>query len=261
MISTAVRSSVLLLLFGLAIPACFATPHPAYLRAVLPPAAANASPKAPPAPKSPEKNSWNANLESVLHVMDTASTNFHTAEADFVWQQYTKLVDDITDTQKGKIYFRRSGKDIELAAEVTSDTPKSLLVSGGKIQLYQPAINRVEIYNEGKNRDLFESFLLLGFGVSGHDLQNSFDVSYVGPQSLHGVATGELQLIPKSQKVRNTFDRILLWINSDGVSIQQQLFSDGNYRLNEYSGIQLNRKLSNNVFKLKTNSSTEFISH
>lgn len=206
---------------------------------------------------------WNQSREGVLNVMDMAAKHFRSAQADFVWQLYTKVIDEITDTQKGKIYFRRNGSDLEMTADVTqpAESPKSVLVSGGRIQLYEPRINRVQIYTEGKNRDLFESFLLLGFGGGGHDLEKSFDVKYLGAKELNGTATGELQLIPKSQKVRNNFDHILLWINSDGVSIQQQLFSGGDYRLNQYSGIQLNQKISDNVFRLKTNSKTEFISH
>jgi hypothetical protein len=229
-----------------------------------PASAHNSAPNSAISPANPPANApWNQSLEGVLRVMDAASQNFRTAEADFVWQQYTKLLDDMTDTEKGKIYFRRTEHGVELAADVTqpAESAKSLLIADGKIQLYQPISNRVQIYNEGKNRDVFESYLLLGFGAGGHDLENSFDVTFLGAKELNGVQTGELQLIPKSQKVRNTFDRILLWINSEGVSIQQQLFSDGNYRLNQYSSIQLHRKLSDNVFKLRTNSKTEFISH
>ena len=49
------------------------------------------------------------------------------------------------------------------------------------------------------------------------------------------------ELVPKSEKVRNTFDHIWLWIDpSRGVSVQQQLFEpSGDYRLAKYSDIQL----------------------
>ena len=48
-------------------------------------------------------------LESVLKTMDAAAANFQTTQADFVWDQYQKVVDE-TDTQKGTVYYRRSGK-------------------------------------------------------------------------------------------------------------------------------------------------------
>jgi outer membrane lipoprotein-sorting protein len=77
------------------------------------------------------------------------------------------------------------------------------------------------------------------------------------------VATAKLQLIPKSDKVRNTYNKIFLWIDLDkGVSLQQQFFSpQGDYRLTKYSSIQLNeKKISDDVFKLKTTSKTQMVS-
>jgi hypothetical protein len=43
--------------------------------------------------------------------------------------------------------------------------------------------------------------------------------------------------------------------------VQQQLFEPGgDYRLAKYSEIQINQKLPDNVFKLKTTGKTKFIS-
>src|SRR4029077_14411216 len=46
------------------------------------------------------QTSDSAGLETVLQKMDSASAAFQTAQADFVWDQYQKVVDE-TDTQKG----------------------------------------------------------------------------------------------------------------------------------------------------------------
>src|SRR5271165_98338 len=81
-------------------------------------------------------------LEQVLSQMDTASTRFRSTEASFTWIQYNKVIDDIADTQKGKIYFRRTGRDIEMAANITEPDTKLLVFSGGKIQVYQPRIDQ-----------------------------------------------------------------------------------------------------------------------
>ena len=53
----------------------------------------------------------------------------------------------------------------------------------------------------------------------------------------NGVATAKLQLVPKSEKVRNTYSEIFLWIDLDkGISVQQQFFQpQGDYRLAKYS--------------------------
>ena len=54
------------------------------------------------------------------------------------------------------------------------------------------------------------------------------------------------------------FSHIILWIDpARGVSLQQQFFQQGgDYRLSKYSDIQLNRKIPDSVFKLKTDNKT-----
>ena len=114
----------------------------------------------------PQGNS--AAPERVLADMDTASKNFRSAEASFVWNQYQKVIDE-TETQTGKIYFRRQNGEIQMAADISEPDKKYILYSGGKVQVYQPKIDQVTEYNPGKNRSDLESFLVLGFGGSGHD--------------------------------------------------------------------------------------------
>ena len=203
-----------------------------------------------------------SHLQSVLTQMDRTAANFHTTQATFVWTQYTKIVDE-TDIQKGTVYFRRSGNQVEMAADISEPAPpKYVLFTGSKVQVYQTKIDQVTEYNTGKDRAAFESFLVLGFGGSGQDMLKSFDVTYLGTEGLDGVDTAKLDLVPKSTKVRNTFNHIWLWIDpARGVSLRQQLFApNGDYRLAEYSDIRLNEKIPDSVFKLKTTGKTKFLS-
>ena len=202
-----------------------------------------------------------AGLDRVLSQMDAAAKNFRTTEASFEWDQYQKVIDD-TDIQKGKIYFRREGGETQMAAEVVEPDKKYVLYSSGKVQVYQPKIDQVNEYNAGKNRADIESFLVLGFGGSGHDLLKSYDVKYLGSETANGVEAGKLELVPKSARLRGNIARILLWIEpAKGVSVQQQFFEPGgDYRLAKYSQIQINQKLPDNAFKLKTTGKTRFIS-
>jgi len=210
-------------------------------------------------PQSQESKS--SSLESVLKKMDAAASNFRTTQADFVWEQYQKVVND-KDTQKGTVYYRRAGKDIQMMAEVKEPERKYVLFKDGKLHVYQPKIEQVMIYATGKNREEIESYLVLGFGGSGQDLLKAFEVSYQGPESIDNVSTAKLQLIPKSEKLRNTFKEIFLWIDLErGISVQQQFFEpQGDYRLAKYSSIRLNEKIPAEVFQLKTTGKTQFVS-
>ncbi len=213
-----------------------------------------------------------AALDAVLKKMDAVAANFRTTQAEFEWDTYAKVIDEVDDVETGTIYYRRTSKDIEMMAEVKKtgtsvsdlkNEPKYVLFSGGKVRLYQPKIDQVTEFDLGKNRSEFESYLVLGFGGSGDDLQKSFDVTYVGPETINGIATAKLQLVPKSAKVRNTYSQIFLWIDLErGISVQQQFFQpQGDYRLAKYSDIQVNgKKIPDEVFKLRTTSKTQTIS-
>jgi outer membrane lipoprotein-sorting protein len=193
--------------------------------------------------------------------MDKTAADFRSAEADFVWDQYQKVVDE-TESQTGKVYYRRSGKETQMAADIMHPDAKCVLMADGKIQVYQPRIDQVTIYNPGKNRETVESFMVLGFGGGGHDMLKSFDIRYLGIETLNGVETAKLDLAPKAQSVRNSISHIVLWIDpARGVSVQQQLFEpSGNYRLAKYSDILINQKISDSAFRLKTTGKTKFVS-
>ena len=199
-------------------------------------------------------------LESVLNSMDKAAANFRNAQADFVADQYQKVVDD-HDFQKGTIYFRKQNDDVEMAADFTSPEKKYVLFSKGLVSYYQPKIDQVTEYNAGKNKADFESFLVLGFGGRGHDLAKSYDVKFGGMEQAQGVSAAKLELTPKSARVKNMFNLITLWIDPAlGVSVQQRFDEpSGDYRLTKYSNIQVNKKMPNDVFKLKTSGKTKYV--
>jgi outer membrane lipoprotein-sorting protein len=200
-------------------------------------------------------------LPCVLKKMDDAAASFHATQADFVWDQYQRVVDE-TDTQKGTVYYRRAGKDIEMMAAIKEPDAKFVLYKDGKLQVYQPKIEQVIVYPTGGNQNEIESYLVLGFGGSGEELKKSFDVSYLAEETVGGVATGKLQLIPKSEKFRNNVSKIVLWIDLNlGISVQQQFFQgQGDYRLAKYSAVNLKAKIGNDAFQLKTTKKTQFVS-
>lgn len=202
-----------------------------------------------------------APLDSVLQKMDAAAANFQTTQADFVWDQYQRVVDE-TDTQKGTVYYRRSGKEIEMMADIKEPEQKFLLYKDGKLQVYQPKIEQVIQYTAGANHNEIESYLVLGFGGSGQDLKNSFDVTYQGEETIDNIATAKLHLTPKSEKVRNYFTEAFLWIDLNrGISLQQKFMqSQGDYRLAKYSAVKVNAKISSDVFRLKTTGKTKIAS-
>jgi outer membrane lipoprotein-sorting protein len=200
-------------------------------------------------------------LESVLKRMDATAAGFHTARADFVWDHYQKVVDE-TDTQKGTVYYRRAGNEIEMMAQIKEPDVKFVLYKEGKFQIYQPRIEQVMVFSAGANHNEMEGYLVLGFGGSGEDLKKAYDVTYLGEEKIDNIATAKLQLIPKSEKVRNYFSKAFLWIDLNrGISVQQKFEeSQGDSRLAKYSAVEVPAKIGNEVFQLKTTKKTQFVS-
>lgn len=209
---------------------------------------------------SQQSSAGQQSLNAVLQDMDKAAAKFKTAQADFEWDQYERVVDE-HDIQKGQIYFRRTKTGIDAAIRVTSPDAKQVLFKDGKLMLYQPKIDQVTEYKASANRAEVESFMSLGFGASGKDLARNFEIKLDGWETVDGVKTAKLDLTPKEAKVRSSLSRVLLWMDPvQDVSLKQQFFEpSGDYRLTHYTNIRLNRRISDDVFRLKTTSRTNFV--
>jgi outer membrane lipoprotein-sorting protein len=225
-----------------------------------------ATKKSKPKPSSPAAAAATQGtdpLDNVLHTMDQTAASFRSAQADFVWTTYNAVIKEVDGTDKGKIYFRRSGKETEMAAAMAPPDEQQIIFSGGKIKVYRAQTKQVNVYDAGTHREEFETLLVLGFGSSGSEMRKSFEIKYLGEEKIADVQTARLQLTPIAPKVKEQFPRIDLWIDTTrGLSLRQQLWqTNGDYRVADYSNFQLNKKISDNVFKLKTPGDTTVVNH
>jgi outer membrane lipoprotein-sorting protein len=202
-------------------------------------------------------------LEKVLAKMDETAAKFRTAQANFTWTTFNSVVNEESGSQTGKIYFQRKGNETEMAANIDPPDAQQVVFSQGKIQVYKSRMGTLDVYDAGTHREEFETFLVLGFGSSGEDMSKSFDVSYGGEEKVDGIDTARLELVPKSDKIKQHFPQIILWINpQNGISVQQKLMEpNGDYRLAKYSDIKLGQKIPGKVFQLKTSGNTKVLTH
>src|SRR3979490_2791184 len=77
--------------------------------------------------------SESAGLDKVLTQMDAAAKNFRTTQASVVSDQYQKVINQ-TETQKGKIYFRREGGEIQMAADFVEPARKYVITGGANVR-------------------------------------------------------------------------------------------------------------------------------
>ena len=231
----------------------------------LPAQAGKKHPQQPPAPKqvTQSQSPKTGSLQDVLHSMDENAGKFRSAQADFAWTPYNSVIDEKETPDKGRIYFRKSGKEIQMAALINPPDNRQIVFTGGKVQVYQPKTKIVDVYDASAHRDEVESFLVLGFGSSGDDLRKSFEIKYLGDEKIGPVQTAHLQLTPLAEKVKKSFPRIDLWIDPQrGLSLRQQLFqTGGDYRLADYTNIRVDERVPDGAFKIKPSGSTRTVTH
>jgi len=199
-------------------------------------------------------------LESILARMDQSAPGFHGARAKLVLVNYTAILGDTT-TERGTLQMQRlKQSDVRAIIDFSALPENARVVSfqGKSLKIYYPNTKEVQEYAVGKNADVLNQFLLLGFGSSGKDLRANYVISEKGSETIAGRNTTRLQLIPKDPELKSKLSEVELWIPSDATYPLQQKFSEskasGNYRQVTYSDVQFNPEMKTPLeFKIPAN--------
>jgi outer membrane lipoprotein-sorting protein len=199
-------------------------------------------------------------LESILARMDQSAPNFHGATAKLVLVNYTAILGDTT-TERGTLTMQRlKPTDVRAIIDFSALPENARIVSfqGKTLKIYYPNTREVQEYAVGKNADVLNQFLLLGFGSSGKDLQANYVITEKGSETIAGRNTTRLQLIPKDAELKSKLSEVELWIPADATYPLQQKFSEskasGNYRQVTYSDVQINPEMKTPLeFKVPAN--------
>jgi outer membrane lipoprotein-sorting protein len=201
------------------------------------------------------------NLDAVLRQMDAASARFRSAEADFKWDLYQRVVRETT-TQTGTIYFLKNGGSLQMGAKVAPPEAKTVEYKGGKLTLFDPSQNHVTEMNAGANQATYESFLTLGFGGSGKDLEKVWNITDAGSEQMNdgsgSVKVEKLDLVSKDPNTRNTFTHVTIWVDPvRAISLKQMFFTPSeDVRTAVYTHVRVNEKVDMGKFAIKTNGKT-----
>ena len=186
--------------------------------------------------------------EDLLKQLDTESKSFHALSANVERTKVTVVVNDHS-TETGQILVRGDDK---MLLELNAPDGRIILRDGGKLYVYNPKAKRVEEYDLGKHRALVDQFLLLGFGSSGNDLKKGYLVTLQGEQTIDKKKVFLLDLTPKSNKVREQFSKIQLWIDeATWLPVRQKFLEtgSGDYLEIHYTNILRNPRIPDSRFK------------
>jgi outer membrane lipoprotein-sorting protein len=186
-------------------------------------------------------------LGSVLKQLDVAAKDFHSLSAELERTKVTVVVND-RSTETGRILVRGD----KMLLEMKAPDARTILRTGENLYIYNPGLKRVEEYNLGKNRALFDQYLLLGFGTKGSELHKAYLVTLLNEPVLDEKKTAELELTPKSEEVRANISKIQIWFDeSSWLPVQQQFYEtgSGDYFIIRYSKVVRNPDLGEAHFK------------
>jgi outer membrane lipoprotein-sorting protein len=200
--------------------------------------------------------------DRVLHQLDIAAKNFRSTSADFEFDSIeTDPIYD-KDVQKGTVYYERKAGSFQMAAHIreVNGKPEAKVYSysSGVLRLYEPRIDQVTVFSKAGK---FESYLMLGFGASGKDLADKWEIKYLGSETLDGVKTEKLELVAKDPEVRKNIPKVTIWVDTErGVSLKQ-VFDEGpgQSRVSVYFNIKVNQALPADAFSFKTDSKTQLV--
>lgn len=195
-------------------------------------------------------------LASLLARIEAASAKTRTISADLEWKSIQSEPVPDEEVQVGSIFFKReNGNSFKMAAKIRTvngrPVPKILTYSNGRATLYEKLADEFHSFKAGDNESVFDSILLLGFGVSRRNLTENFDVKLIRFETLNGIHCAVLELIPKSTKTREKLASVMIWFDiARGVGMKE-IFDEreGMRRECLYNNIEINTHLPPDAFR------------
>lgn len=195
-------------------------------------------------------------LKSVLQRLNDAAEGFHTTSAHVEFDTIqTEPIPD-KDVVTGTAYYERNGNRFQMAAHLTEHnnhpTAKTYILSGGTLR----------VSDTGKESDAkaytqagkYESYLMLGFGASGTQLEQKWTIKYLGTETIDGVKTDKLELVAKDPNIRKTIPKVTIWLDTARAVSLKQVFDEGEGQsyVCYYTSIKVNQPLPRGAFSFDT---------
>jgi len=192
--------------------------------------------------------------EAILARMNDVSANFKAMSSNISMTTFTKVIDD-KEVETGTLQMQRlPGKPARALLKVSGETDShEVFLANNMVRIYTPKSKLVKDYNVSKSSNLVDQFLLLGFGSSGKELMESYEISNAGTEKIAGQDTTHLVLTPKLAEVKEKIAKVEMWIPvGKAYPVQQQFFEpNGNYRTTTYTDLTINPPIKGSLeFKL-----------
>ncbi|MGD0479075.1 MAG: hypothetical protein ABSA42_02815 [Terracidiphilus sp.] len=191
-------------------------------------------------------------LARVLAELDAAAVGFRTTTAtvEFDSIQTDPIYDK--DVMTGNAYYERKGNNVEMAVHFKEHngkpTAKTYTYSKGTFRLSETGKEAdAKPYTQASK---FEGYLTLGFGASGSELAEKWDIKYLGQETIDGVVTDKLELVAKDPTVRKNISKVTVWMDTARAVSLKVIFDEGQGQsyVCHYTDIKVNQPLPKAAF-------------
>ena len=196
---------------------------------------------------------------AILSRLDQAATKFVAATANLTWIDHQAVV-EVESKQSGTMTVKRySSTRAHYLVRFTDPDQYAIALRDDVVERYTPKNNLIQEYDIKRYRDLAQTLMLLGFGMTGRQLSTSFAISQVRNETVASQKTTHLDLTPKLPDVLRQVSHIELWISDELACAVQQKFHypGGSYKLVTFTNLRLNPKLDSGAMELPRNAKRE----
>jgi outer membrane lipoprotein-sorting protein len=197
---------------------------------------------------------WGQSNAEILSRLDQAAHSFTAVTANIRVTTHTAIIDE-DDTQIGTVAVKRySPTEMHFLITFTGPDAQALAFRGQTLQIYYPKLNTVREYDIGKYKDLAQKLILLGFGMTGRELNANYDITNFGNEPVQDQDSVRLQLTPKASEILKKLSKVDLWLSlKNHCPVQQKFYlPGGDYRLVTYSNVEIKPQLPESALDLPT---------
>jgi len=194
-------------------------------------------------------------VDSVLAQMEKSNTSYPYIEAKIETKTYTAFVAQFDDPKIGKVWISRTGNaPRQIRIDYDKPVKEQLLIDKAKFTKYDPTHKNGTVFNFNKDDQPEGECILLGLCQSSARIKQYYNVTLSNPETVGGVKTTVVELVPKEAKRAANIKSIRLWLDTaKGYPIQSLVYTpNGNYRNSTFSDIAISTKpFSSSQFDLK----------
>ncbi len=200
----------------------------------------------------PARLAFADDLQQVLQKLDASAKNFHTtiANVEFDTIQTDPIPDK--DVQTGVAYYERKGNSFQMAAHIhehnNGPSQKTYMFSDGALRISDTGkASDAKTYT---NVNKYQGYLMLGFGASGTELADKWNIKYLGTEIIDGVKTDKLELVAKDPAIRKNIPKVTVWMDTARAISLKVIFDEGEGQsyVAHYTDIKVNQPLPKEAF-------------